>query len=93
VPEALEPAKGGVEDGPAGAAVDVGHEADAAGVALVAAAVVQRPAALAGAWQEVVRHLASGRTARATPEPSGVDIDVQGHETAPPGASAVALEP
>jgi exonuclease VII large subunit len=80
VPEALEPAQGGVEDGPAGAAVHVGHEADAAGVALVASPVVQGPAAAAGAWQEVVRHLASESTAWDRRQDASLDNGVQGHE-------------
>ena len=58
VAQALEAAEGGVKDGPARTAVHVGHEADAAGVALVAAPVVQGPAA-SGAWRQVVGHLAS----------------------------------
>jgi hypothetical protein len=80
VPEALEPAQGGVEDGAAGAAVHIGHEADAAGVALVASPVVQGPAASAGAWQEVVRHLASESTAWDRRQDASLDNDVQGHE-------------
>jgi hypothetical protein len=63
VPEPFQPGQGGVEDGPAGPAVHLGHEADAAGVALVAAPVVQCPAAPAGSLLEVVRHLASESTA------------------------------
>ena len=58
VPEALQPTEGRVEYGLA-LALDVGHEADAAGVALVAAPVVQ----------EVVRHLASERIAGAAAGP------------------------
>src|SRR5918994_6205925 len=80
VPETLEPAEGGVEDGPAGTAVHIGHEADAAGVALVAPPVVQGPTAAADAWREVVRHLASESNAWGRTPGPGLDTDVQGHE-------------
>jgi hypothetical protein len=94
VPEPLEPAEGGVEDGPAGAAMDIGHEADAAGVALVAAPVVQGPAAGPGGSREVLRHLASDCTAGATPEP-GCRWTTMSRDTknGAAWASAVALEP
>src|SRR4029450_11609423 len=62
--------QGGIEDGPAGTATHVGHEADAAGVALVAVPVVQ----------EVVRHLASECLAGGGRHDPVVDNDVQGHE-------------